>query len=44
MNGFNPVEKSIFNENANSDFFKNHIKKVYSGSKRECTILTENID
>ena len=44
MNGFNPIEKSIFNENANSDFFKNHIEKVYSGSKRECTILTENID
>lgn len=42
MNGFNPIEKSVFNENISENFIKNHIEKIYSGSKRECTILTEN--
>lgn len=42
MNWFNPIEKSVFDENISEDFIKNHIEKIYSGSKRECTILTEN--
>lgn len=41
MNSFNPIEKSVFDENVSQDFIQNHIEKVYSGSKRECTLLTE---
>lgn len=41
MNSFNPIEKSKIWADFSENFIKNHIKKVYSGSKRECTILTE---
>lgn len=41
MNSFNPIEKSVFDDTISEDFIRNHIEKVYSGSKRNCTLLTE---
>lgn len=41
MNGFSPVAPSNFDENVSEKSLENHIENIYSGKKRECTILTK---
>lgn len=42
MNSFNPIEKAGIDEEISENFLKHHLEKIYSGTKRECTILTED--
>lgn len=44
MNNFDSVEQTTFDENISEAKILHHLEKVYTGRKRECAILTENID
>lgn len=42
MNTFNPIEKAWISNEISEIFLNHHLDKIYSWTKRECTILTND--